>query len=72
MFMTLVVGTSSSVATKIASPAIPVLPKSSHQAYQIENMDLFDWTLTDEDMAALTMHATPNDVVNGSGDCSVV
>jgi len=56
----------------VVQQGIPVLPKSSHKAYQIENMDLFDWTLTDEDMAALTMHATPNDVVNGSGDCSVV
>jgi diketogulonate reductase-like aldo/keto reductase len=55
----------------VVQQGIPVLPKSSHKAYQLENMDLFDWTLTDEDMAALTMHATPLDIAGGSGDCTV-
>jgi len=56
----------------VVQQGIPVLPKSSHKAYQLENMDLFDWTLTEEDMSALTTHATPNDVAGGSGDCAVL
>jgi len=52
---------------------IPVLPKASRKDYQQENIDLFDWELSEEDMAALTAHATPNDIPSpgGSGDCSV-
>ena len=56
----------------VVQQGIPVLPKSSHKAYQLENMDLFDWALTEEDMLALTKHATPNDVSGGSGDCAVL
>lgn len=42
----------------------------------LENVDLFDWTLSDEDMATLTKAASPPVAGNAgppptSGDCTV-
>lgn len=53
---------------------IPVIPKAQHLAYQKENLDLFGWELSQEDVDALS-HATSPAVSGGangtSGDCTV-
>lgn len=54
---------------------IPVIPKSSSATHQAENIDLFGWELSEEDMATLT-HATSPPVGGGpsdtdSGDCGL-
>ena len=38
---------------------IPVIPKTSKKSHMLENVDLFDWTLSNEDMKTLTSAATP-------------
>ena len=57
---------------------IPVIPKTANPVHQAQNLDLFGWTLSDEDMAALTAATVP--AVAGdtgptgaqvSGDCDV-
>ena len=55
---------------------IPVIPKTDNPAYLKENIDLFDWKLSDDDMATLTAATSPP--VAGtpppnptSGDCTV-
>ena len=57
---------------------IPVIPKSSNPTHIAQNLDLFSWTLSDEDMAALTAAKSPP--VAGatgpageptSGDCDI-
>jgi diketogulonate reductase-like aldo/keto reductase len=57
---------------------IPVIPKSSNPMHIAENLDLFSWTLSDEEMKALTAATKPP--VAGepgpagapvSGDCDV-
>lgn len=57
---------------------IPVIPKSSNPVHIAQNLDLFDWTLSDEDMATLTAAVKPavaGDVGPSgepvSGDCDV-
>jgi len=52
---------------------IPVIPKSSNPKHIAENLDLFSWTLADNDMAALTAATKPAVAGGGgvSGDCSV-
>jgi len=56
---------------------IPVIPKSSNPTHIAQNLDLFSWTLSDADMAALTAHPKPavaGDMEGGvavSGDCDV-
>lgn len=57
----------------VVQQGIPVLPKASRADYQQENIDLFDWELSEEDMAALTAHATPAVAgdAEGSGDCPI-
>lgn len=52
---------------------MPVIPKSNNEAHLKANMELFDWTLSDEDMNTLTQSKTPA-VCGGyngidSGDC---
>jgi len=57
---------------------IPVIPKSANAAHQQENIDLFSWSLTAEEMATLTAATSPA-VAGGtgsganatSGDCSI-
>lgn len=54
---------------------IPVIPKSSSVTHLKENIDLFDFTLSDDDMAMLTAADFP--AVSGgpgpddSGDCGI-
>ena len=57
---------------------IPVIPKSANPEHQKENLDLFGWELTADEMAQLSAAAKPQvagDVGPGgvavSGDCSV-
>jgi diketogulonate reductase-like aldo/keto reductase len=57
---------------------IPVIPKTSNPAHAAENIDLFDWTLDEDDMAALTAATVPAVAGNPgpggvpvSGDCDV-
>ena len=38
---------------------IPVIPKSTSAKHLSENLDLFSWTLSDDDMAALDAATTP-------------
>merc|ERR1712139_628654 len=45
---------------------IPVIPKASSATHLKENIDLFDWKLSAEDMATLTGSSTPP--VSGGGD----
>ena len=51
-----------------------MIPKAQHLAYQKENLDLFGWELSQEDVDALS-HATSPAVSGGangtSGDCTV-
>jgi diketogulonate reductase-like aldo/keto reductase len=56
---------------------IPVIPKANNEAFLKENIDLFDWKLTDEEMARLTAAVLPT--ANGgsmaddaSGDCDIL
>jgi diketogulonate reductase-like aldo/keto reductase len=59
----------------LVQQGIPVIPKSSKAKHIQENMDLFGWTLTDDEMNRLTMAESP--AVGGgpsptdSGDCSI-
>lgn len=60
----------------IAQQGIPVIPKTHTRAHLLENVDLFDWTLSDEDMATLTAATSPPVAGNPgppatSGDCTV-
>lgn len=54
---------------------IPVIPKSSSPAHQLENIDLFGWTLSHAEMAQLNAAVSPP--VSGgpgptdSGDCGI-
>lgn len=56
---------------------VPVLPKASNVAFQEENLDLFSWDLSEQDMATLTLSAKPpacgggEDYPGESGDCPV-
>lgn len=54
---------------------IPVIPKSDKMDHLLENIDLFDWTLSEEDMDTLTRATSPavaGDGHGNSGDCSVL
>lgn len=48
---------------------IPVIPKSDNPKHQLSNLDVFNWNLTDSDMAALTASTTPPQ--SGEYDCEV-
>jgi|EP00937_MAST-01D_sp_MAST-1D-sp2_P003332 diketogulonate reductase-like aldo/keto reductase len=56
---------------------IPVIPKTHRVDYMKQNIDLFDWELSDVDMAALNAATSPAVAGDGSGasatsgDCSV-
>ena len=51
---------------------IPVIPKAHVVAYQKENLDIFDWVLSDVDVAKLNAHTTKDISPTSSGDCDVV
>ncbi|MDE0729125.1 MAG: hypothetical protein OSB82_22115, partial [Alphaproteobacteria bacterium] len=40
----------------LVQQGIPVLPKTHKKEYMLENIDLFDWELTEEEMASLAAH----------------
>lgn len=57
---------------------VPVIPKTSNPVHMAQNIDLFNWSLSDEDMAALSSANKPMVAGNPgpgglpvSGDCSV-
>ena len=52
---------------------IPVIPKTKNPDYMAQNIDLFDWVLSDVDMYALNSAKTPIVAgdAEGSGDCPV-
>lgn len=54
---------------------IPVVPKTNSTVHLAENLDLFDFTISEEDMAALDASATPpvagGPNNNDSGDCEI-
>lgn len=54
---------------------IPVVPKTNNPTHLAENLDLFDFVISDEDMQLLDASATPpvagGPNINDSGDCSV-
>jgi len=60
----------------LVQQGIPVIPKSSQKTHLQENMDLFDFELTADEMATLTAAKSP--AVGGgpsptdSGDCGIV
>lgn len=59
----------------LVQQGIPVIPKSSNPVHMKQNMELFDFNLTEAEMASLTAATTP--AVGGgpsptdSGDCSI-
>lgn len=59
----------------LVQQGIPVIPKSSNPAHMKQNMELFDFNLTEDEMAKLTAATTP--AVGGgpsatdSGDCGI-
>lgn len=58
----------------IVQQGIPVIPKTDDAKHMAENVDLFDWTLSDEDMGTLTASLTPPVAGNSptdSGDCGL-
>jgi len=53
---------------------IPVIPKTSNPVHMLENVDLFNWNISDSDMASLTDATQPPVAGTGpanSGDCQV-
>ena len=55
---------------------IPVIPKANNEAFLKENIDLFDWKLSDSEMAQLTAAVLPTAggttmAEDASGDCDV-
>merc|ERR1712146_605056 len=58
----------------IVQQGIPVIPKTDKASHMLENVDLFSWKLSDEDMKTLTDAASPpvaGASPTDSGDCSV-
>jgi diketogulonate reductase-like aldo/keto reductase len=56
----------------VVQQGIPVLPKTHKKEYMLENIDLFNWELTDEEMTALSAHVGKGITSpDGSGDCTV-
>lgn len=60
----------------LVQQGIPVIPKSNHRDHLLQNIDLFDWTLSDGEMAELTAATSPMVAGNPgppptSGDCTV-
>ncbi len=53
---------------------IPVIPRSDSVDHLLENIDLFNWKLSEEDMNTLTQSKSPPVAGDGpnSGDCSVL
>jgi diketogulonate reductase-like aldo/keto reductase len=66
--------TGAQVALKwVVQQGIPVIPKSDNPVHLQQNIDLFDWELSADDMNTLTKQTKPS--VDGgdtvSGDCTV-
>lgn len=55
----------------VVQQGIPVLPKTHKKEYMLENIDLFDWELSEDEMAQLSAADTPRTGLS-SGDCDVV
>eukprot|EP00941_MAST-03F_sp_MAST-3F-sp1_P005751 g5751.t1 len=60
----------------LVQQGIPVIPKTDTKEHLLENMDLFDWQLSAEDMKTLTQLKTPAVAGAGgnppvSGDCTL-
>ena len=59
----------------LTQQSIPVVPKSSSAEHLKENLELFDWTLTDDEMRQLGAATSPPVTGGGdnktSGDCGV-
>jgi len=60
----------------LVQQGIPVIPKSNEKAHQQENMDIFDFELTADEMATLTAAKSPpvggGPSPSDSGDCGIV
>jgi diketogulonate reductase-like aldo/keto reductase len=58
----------------VVQSGYPVIPKARDPKYIAENLDLFGWELSDQDMATLTAATSPPVAgPNGtSGDCPLV
>lgn len=54
----------------VVQQGIPVIPKSSNPKHIAENMDLFNWTLSREEMARLTADNSTG-IASHSQDCTV-
>lgn len=54
----------------VVQQGIPVIPKTHRKDYMLENVDIFDWELTDEEMATLSAATSPQTGPT-SGDCDV-
>jgi diketogulonate reductase-like aldo/keto reductase len=68
--------TGAQVALKwLVQQDIPVIPKTGNLQHLKENLDLFSFTLSDEDMVALTQATKPSVPGGGdgktSGDCPI-
>jgi 2,5-diketo-D-gluconate reductase A len=53
----------------VVQQGIPVIPKAHNAAYQKENFELFDWTLSAGDMAALSGAAFPPVSASDGPEC---
>ena len=58
----------------VVQQGIPVLPKTHKKEYMLENVDLFDWELTEDEMASLAAHVGKGITLpaGGSLDCAVL
>lgn len=54
----------------VVQQGIPVIPKTHRKDYMLENVDIFDWELTDAEMAKLSAATSPQTGPT-SGDCDV-
>lgn len=61
----------------VVQQEIPVIPKASNKAYLTDDFDIFDFSLTDEEMARLTaansppQTGTPPQKPDDDQDCAV-
>ena len=58
----------------LTQQGIPIIPKSDSEKHLKQNLDVFDWKLSDEEMKALSAATTPAVFGPGdgtSGDCAI-